>query len=89
LKLVICEKPSKAAAYAAVLGAKKRQDGFLRAAMAGSCRGATGILWSLHPPMLMVNSTNAEAAMPYRSCWKKGSTGRRRTKPIIYPSCGI
>ena len=28
-KLVICEKPSQAQAYAAVLNAKKRQDGFL------------------------------------------------------------
>ena len=28
-KLVICEKPSQAQAYAAVLGAKKRQDGFI------------------------------------------------------------
>jgi DNA topoisomerase-3 len=29
MKLVICEKPSQAQAYAAVLNAKKRQDGFL------------------------------------------------------------
>ena len=28
IKLVICEKPSQAEAYAAVLDAKKRQDGF-------------------------------------------------------------
>ena len=29
MQLVICEKPSQAQAYAAVLNAKKRQDGFL------------------------------------------------------------
>ncbi len=29
MRLVICEKPSQAQAYAAVLGAKKRQDGYL------------------------------------------------------------
>ena len=71
-RLVVSEKPSVAMAYAKVLGATSRKDGYLEATVIWSV-GALGILWSLHRRMPMVSSMSNGALQTCLSCRRSGS----------------
>ena len=55
MRLVICEKPSQAQAYAAVLNAKKRGDGFLEGDGCGEQQGRRIVI--IHPDTLAVTTS--------------------------------
>jgi len=86
MRLVITEKPSVARSIAAVIGAGKKQKGYLEGTIIWF-PGASGISWSWPcPPLMMQSMPNGEQRI-CRSCPFHASTALPRRQSYNSTFC--